>query len=168
MQCTGNPSCVYNQGKYHCTIDLLFDWFGLVCFANINKIQRSLCSRLTGSFVSRSSTTWSLRRMRISRLNYSIQREVRKLEKSAALLSPSPTMTVSTLSLADRQKIATLTITNDDRQLFSCKGRQTQAKIIKVSRTAVTITNDDGKHTISGRQTDNWTGIRGDRHKQKS
>jgi hypothetical protein len=23
-------------GKYHCTIDLLFDWFGLVCFANKN------------------------------------------------------------------------------------------------------------------------------------
>ena len=24
-------------GKYHCTIDLLFDWLGLVCFANKNK-----------------------------------------------------------------------------------------------------------------------------------
>jgi hypothetical protein len=24
-------------GKYHCTIDLLFDWFGLVCFVNKNK-----------------------------------------------------------------------------------------------------------------------------------
>jgi hypothetical protein len=24
-------------GKYHCTIDLLYDWFGLVCFANKNK-----------------------------------------------------------------------------------------------------------------------------------
>jgi hypothetical protein len=24
-------------GKYHCTIDLLFDWFGLVCFAYKNK-----------------------------------------------------------------------------------------------------------------------------------
>jgi hypothetical protein len=23
-------------GKYHCTVDLLFDWFGLVCFANKN------------------------------------------------------------------------------------------------------------------------------------
>ena len=22
------------KGEYHCTIDLLFDWFGLVCFAN--------------------------------------------------------------------------------------------------------------------------------------
>jgi hypothetical protein len=22
------------MGKYHCTVDLLFDWFGLVCFAN--------------------------------------------------------------------------------------------------------------------------------------
>jgi hypothetical protein len=28
---------VYLRGKYHCTIDLLFDWFGLVCFANKNK-----------------------------------------------------------------------------------------------------------------------------------
>ncbi len=25
------------MGKYHCTIDLLFDWFGLDCFANKNK-----------------------------------------------------------------------------------------------------------------------------------
>ncbi len=25
------------MGKYHCTVDLLFDWFGLVCFANRNK-----------------------------------------------------------------------------------------------------------------------------------
>ncbi len=25
------------MGKYYCTIDLLFDWFGLVCFANKNK-----------------------------------------------------------------------------------------------------------------------------------
>jgi hypothetical protein len=23
--------------KYHCTVDLLFDWFGLVSFANKNK-----------------------------------------------------------------------------------------------------------------------------------
>jgi hypothetical protein len=27
----------YYRGKYHCTIDLLFDWFGLVCFVNKNK-----------------------------------------------------------------------------------------------------------------------------------
>ncbi len=27
----------YLKGKYHCTIDLLFDLFGLVCFANKNK-----------------------------------------------------------------------------------------------------------------------------------
>ena len=27
----------YLRGKYHCTIDLLFDWFGLVCFENKNK-----------------------------------------------------------------------------------------------------------------------------------
>ncbi len=25
------------KGKYHCTIDLLFDWFGLVCFENRKK-----------------------------------------------------------------------------------------------------------------------------------
>jgi hypothetical protein len=28
------------RGKYHCTVDLLFDWFGLVCFANKNKNGR--------------------------------------------------------------------------------------------------------------------------------
>ncbi len=27
----------YYRGKYHCTIDLLFDWFGLACFTNKNK-----------------------------------------------------------------------------------------------------------------------------------
>ncbi len=27
--------------KYHCTVDLLCDWFGLVCFANKNKIVSS-------------------------------------------------------------------------------------------------------------------------------
>jgi hypothetical protein len=30
----------FKQGilkKYYCTVDLLFDWFGLVCFANKNK-----------------------------------------------------------------------------------------------------------------------------------
>ncbi len=27
----------YLSGKYHCTINLLFDWFGLVCFENKNK-----------------------------------------------------------------------------------------------------------------------------------
>ncbi len=27
----------YLRGKYHCTVDLLFDWFGFVCFANKNK-----------------------------------------------------------------------------------------------------------------------------------
>ncbi len=26
---------------YHCTVDLLFDWFGLVCFANKTKIVDS-------------------------------------------------------------------------------------------------------------------------------
>jgi hypothetical protein len=24
----------YKRGKYYCTVELLFDWFGLVCFAN--------------------------------------------------------------------------------------------------------------------------------------
>ncbi len=28
------------KGKYHCTVDLLFDWFGIVCFANILQIVR--------------------------------------------------------------------------------------------------------------------------------
>ncbi len=27
----------YYRGKYHCTVDLLFDCFGLVCFANKNQ-----------------------------------------------------------------------------------------------------------------------------------
>jgi hypothetical protein len=27
----------YYRGKYHCTVDLLFGWFGLFCFANKNK-----------------------------------------------------------------------------------------------------------------------------------
>ncbi len=31
----------YLRGKYHCTIDLLFDWFGLVCLANKTKIVSS-------------------------------------------------------------------------------------------------------------------------------
>jgi hypothetical protein len=39
---------VYNQGilrgKYHCTIDLLSDRFGLVCFANKNKNFQLSCS----------------------------------------------------------------------------------------------------------------------------
>ncbi len=27
----------HQRGKYHCTVDLLFDLFGLACFANKNK-----------------------------------------------------------------------------------------------------------------------------------
>jgi len=27
----------YLRGKNHCTVDLLFDWFGLACLANKNK-----------------------------------------------------------------------------------------------------------------------------------
>ncbi len=34
----------YWRGKYHCTVDLLFDWFGLVCFENKNKICQLSCS----------------------------------------------------------------------------------------------------------------------------
>jgi hypothetical protein len=33
------------KGKYHCTIDLLFHWFGLVCFANKNKNCRTADSK---------------------------------------------------------------------------------------------------------------------------
>jgi hypothetical protein len=29
---------ILKGGKYHCTVDLLFDWFVLVCFANNKKI----------------------------------------------------------------------------------------------------------------------------------
>ncbi len=35
-----HPKILYQgiqRGKYHCTVDLLFDWFGLVCIANKNK-----------------------------------------------------------------------------------------------------------------------------------
>ncbi len=32
------------MGRYHSTIDLLFDWFGFVCFANKNKNCRLSCS----------------------------------------------------------------------------------------------------------------------------
>ncbi len=34
----------YKRGKFHCTIDLLFDWFGLVYFATKNKICQFLYS----------------------------------------------------------------------------------------------------------------------------
>jgi hypothetical protein len=33
LHLTGNTK----GGSNHCTFDLLFDWFGLVCFANKNK-----------------------------------------------------------------------------------------------------------------------------------
>ncbi len=34
----------FKMGKYHCTIDLLFDWFRLTCFINKNKTcQLSYC-----------------------------------------------------------------------------------------------------------------------------
>jgi hypothetical protein len=28
---------IQGGGEYHCALDFLFDWFGLVCFANKNK-----------------------------------------------------------------------------------------------------------------------------------
>jgi hypothetical protein len=31
----------YQSRKYHSTVDLQFDWFGLVCFANKNKFVSS-------------------------------------------------------------------------------------------------------------------------------
>ncbi len=37
------------KGEYHYTIDLLFDWFGLVCFANKNKNCQLSCSWLQTS-----------------------------------------------------------------------------------------------------------------------
>jgi hypothetical protein len=45
-----------NQGilkgeKYHCTIDLQFDWFGLVCFTNKNNIFRWTVIYLAKLFV---------------------------------------------------------------------------------------------------------------------
>ncbi len=39
----------YLRGKYHCTIDLLFDWFILVCFANKDKNCQLLYSRFQTS-----------------------------------------------------------------------------------------------------------------------
>jgi hypothetical protein len=33
LSTTVNYNNKLEQGKYHCTIDLLFDWFGSVCFA---------------------------------------------------------------------------------------------------------------------------------------
>jgi hypothetical protein len=32
-----NEQGILRREKYHCMVDLLFDWFGLVCFANKNK-----------------------------------------------------------------------------------------------------------------------------------
>ncbi len=55
------------KGEVHCTIDLLFDLFGLVCFANKNKncqlsynwFQTSQTGSLWYSDTSPSSTPWS-------------------------------------------------------------------------------------------------------------
>jgi len=43
------------RGKYHCTIDLLFDWFGLVCFANKNK---NCCLSYSGFQNSQTGGQW--------------------------------------------------------------------------------------------------------------
>jgi hypothetical protein len=43
------------RGKYHCTVDLLFDWSGLVCFANKNK-KMSVLLQLIPSQSNRRST----------------------------------------------------------------------------------------------------------------
>ncbi len=38
---------ILKRGKYHCTIDLLFGWLGLVCFANKNKKILVIITALT-------------------------------------------------------------------------------------------------------------------------
>jgi hypothetical protein len=43
------------RGKYHCTVDLLFDWFGLVCFAN-KKQKMSVFIQLIPNQSNRRST----------------------------------------------------------------------------------------------------------------
>jgi hypothetical protein len=43
-------------GKYHCTVDLLFDWFGLVCFENKNKNKMSVVIQLIPNQSNRRST----------------------------------------------------------------------------------------------------------------
>jgi hypothetical protein len=42
------------KGKYHCTVDLLFDWLGLVCFANKKK-QLSVAIQLIPNLSNRRS-----------------------------------------------------------------------------------------------------------------
>ncbi len=37
LACHPNKNQEILKGKYHCTIELLFDWFGLVCLANKKK-----------------------------------------------------------------------------------------------------------------------------------
>jgi hypothetical protein len=45
IECAGNTK----RGKYPCTFDLLFDWFGFVCFANRNKNYQKSYSRFQTS-----------------------------------------------------------------------------------------------------------------------
>ncbi len=51
----GDKRSNYERGKYHCTIDLLFDWFGLDCFANKNK-KLSVVIQLIPNLSNRRST----------------------------------------------------------------------------------------------------------------
>jgi hypothetical protein len=37
LSTAGKARAGNKKGKYHSTVDLLFDWFGLVCFENENK-----------------------------------------------------------------------------------------------------------------------------------
>jgi hypothetical protein len=52
-----NPTEWPLAGKYYCTVDLLFDWFGLVCFANKTKIVscRTADSKTGGQWYSDTS-----------------------------------------------------------------------------------------------------------------
>jgi hypothetical protein len=68
------------KGNYHCTIDLLFDWFGLICFANKNKscqlsyswFQTSLTGGQPYSDTSPFSIPWLL--IKINQLPVSVVR----------------------------------------------------------------------------------------------
>ncbi len=48
----------YKKGKYHCTIDLLFDWFGLACFANKNKKLSVVLQLIPNQSNWRSTVQW--------------------------------------------------------------------------------------------------------------
>ncbi len=48
----------YSRGKYHCTIDLLFDWFGLACFAHKNKKLSAVIQLIPNQSNWRSTVQW--------------------------------------------------------------------------------------------------------------